>query len=494
MNSTLILLVTVVGYIAAINLLTHFASRKADNATFFSGNRKMSWLMVAAAMVCAPITGVTFVSVPAMVLSHGHSYLQMALGFVVGYALIAWVLIPLFYRRNVVSIYSVLHDYFGPTGHKAGAWMFLVSKILGAAVRLFVVCLSLQLIVFDRIGIPFAANVALIVALTWAYTARGGVRSVVWADMFKSLCLIVSLTLCILLVCSAMGLTLTDIPHKVHSHATSRMFFFDNPSESTYFWKQFVGGIFLVIAMTGLDQDMMQHPLSCRNIGGARRNMALSGLLQLAIIAMFLILGSLLAMYLEQNSMTAPDKSDALFAAVAFHDRMPAALEVLFVLGLVASSYSSLGSSLTSLTTTFSVDILGIHRLADNGVSKNRRLIVHTAMAIALALVILSLYYAESDNAINAVYTLASYTYGPILGLFAFIVISRQRLSSRWIPAVCVAAPCLTWIAQWWLLDTLQYQIGYGLLLLNALFTVTGLSLLWLACRRKQLPSQNAST
>lgn len=465
-------------------LLSHFVSKGADNSTFFSGNRQQPWPVVAMAMICAPITGVTFVSVPGMVMTQGYAYLQMAMGFVVGYLIIAWLLIPLFYRLKVVSIYSFLEKRFGRTTYRTGAWFFLVSKILGTAIRFFVVCLALQMMVFDGLGLPFAATVALTMALTWLYTARGGVKSVVWADMFKSFCLIAAILLCIWIVAETLGLHIADIPLAAASHATSRTFFFDNPHESTYFWKEFIAGVFLVVAMTGLDQDMMQHPLSCSDARGARKNMILSSVLQLFVILLFLTLGTLLVMYMERRGLSAPMKSDGLFAMVAFDEGLPFAVAILFVLGLVSASYSSVGSALTSLTTSFTVDILSAHRTSDEKKLRRKRMKIHGAMALTIAVVIILFYYISSESAISAVFTLASFTYGPILGLFVFGLFTKRPVAERWLPAVCIAAPILAWVVQWVADKLYGYQIGYEILLVNASFTIIGLGLLSLSARR----------
>ncbi|MCH5325638.1 MAG: sodium:solute symporter [Duncaniella sp.] len=473
-------------------LLSHFISRGADNSTFFSGNRRIPWPIVAVAMICAPITGVTFISVPGMVLTQGYAYLQMALGFIVGYFIIALWLIPLFYRRNLISIYGFLEERFGGNTYKTGAWFFLVSKILGTSVRFFVVCLALHQMVFSPLGFPFALTVGLTMSLMWFLTVKGGVKSVVWTDMMKSLCLISSIILCIYFISSGLGVKISEIPRLVGAHSTARVFFFDNPSESTYFWKQFVAGVFLVIAMTGLDQDMMQHPLSCKDARSAGKNMVLSSVLQFAVISLFLMMGTLQVIYLETHSVAYPERSDNLFATVAFHEGLPFIVGVLFIIGLVSASYSSVGSALTSLTTSFSVDILSAHKHSTEASLSRKRKLTHTAMAATIAAVILIIYHLSSENAINAVFTLASFTYGPILGLFVFGLFNSRRTSSKWIPAVCVAAPCLAWLVQWMAETLLQYRIGYELLLINAAFTYVGLWALSFTGRKSAVRSEYA--
>ena len=459
-------------------MISYFTSRRADNSTFFIGNRKMPWLAVALAMITAPISGVTFISVPGMVATKGYGYLQMCLGFIVGYFIIALVLVPLYYRHNIVSIYSFLETRFGKEAYKTGAWFFLISKILGTSVKFLVVCLSLQVLVFEPLGLPFIANVAVTMLLIGAYTFNGGVKTVIWTDMFKSICLVVSVCLCIYFVSSRLGFTSSVFFNKVVEHPGSRIFFFDDPAGGNYFWKQFIAGIFLVVAMTGLDQDMMQHTLSCKNSKSSRKNLYLSSFLQCAVITLFLSLGTLLLIFMERYSISLPDKTDDIFATVAFHDEMPFIVGILFVLGLISASYSSMGSALTSLTTSFTVDILGGQKKYEDVQLVKVRRKVHIGIAVAMIGIILGFFYLNNQDAISAVYTMASYTYGPILGLFVFGIFSRKQVNPRFVAIVCILAPLLSWVIQWVCKTWLDYTIGYELLLLNAALILLGISLL----------------
>ena len=294
-----IVLATIVGYFILLFIISWAASRKSDTATALSGGRQAPWFIVAIAMLGAPISGVTFISVPGMVVTKGFSYLQMALGFIVGYFVIAYVLIPLFYKRNLVSIYGYLEQRFGGSTHKSGAWFFFISKMLGAAVRFYVVCVTLQLLVFSPLHIPFVINVIVTIALIFLYTLQGGVKTVIWTDTLKSFCLILSVVLSIYFVAKGLGYDLGGLCKAVAGDDTSRIFFFDNPKEGTCFWKQFIAGIFMVIATTGLDQDLMQRSLACKNANESAKNLIVSVFLQVIVIALFLILGTLLAMHVK---------------------------------------------------------------------------------------------------------------------------------------------------------------------------------------------------
>lgn len=478
MSTPLIVILSIAAYFTILMLVAWRASRGSSNSTFFTGERKAPWPLVALATMGAAISGVTFISVPGMVEGKGYSYVQMLLGFSVGYMVIAFVLVPMFYKRNLISIYGYLEDRFGTATYKSGAWMFFISKMLGAAVRFFVVCAVLQLLVFGPLHIPFELNVMATIALIWLYTAQGGVKTVLWTDSIKSFCLVASVALCIYFISTGLGMGVADTLQAVHSHESCRFFFFSDPSSELYFWKQFVAGIFMAIAMTGLDQDMMQRNLACANFRSSQKNMIVSSVVQLAVITLFLMLGTLLVIYIEHKGIGKPAKSDEIFGLVATHADMPPVVTVLFIIGLVSAAYSAAGSALTSLTTSFTVDILGAHRNAREQRLTRVRKGVHVAMSAIMGLVIIAFYYISEQDAISAVYTLASYTYGPILGLFAYGMISRRPVRDRLVPVVCLAAPALSWCLQWWLRERYDYHTGFELLLINALFTIIGLTLL----------------
>lgn len=476
--SPIAILITIAAYFVILFTISYIAGRKADNEGFFVGNRKSTWYVVAFAMIGSSISGVTFVSVPGMVAASGFSYLQMVLGFVAGQVIIAFVLIPLFYRMNLVSIYEYLENRFGISSYKTGAWFFFISKMLGAAVRLFLVCLTLQLLVFEPFHLPFILNVIITVALVWLYTFRGGVKSLIWTDSLKTFCLVVSVVLCIYYIASDLNLGFGSMIATISENDFSRMFFFDDVNDKRYFFKQFLAGAFTMIAMTGLDQDMMQRNLSCKNFKDSQKNMITSGISQFFIILLFLMLGVLLYIFTARQGIENPEKSDELFPMIATGDYFPAIVGVLFIIGLISAAYSAAGSALTALTTSFTVDILGAKNKAENELVKIRKR-VHIGMAITMGGVIFVFNLLNNTSVIDAVYILASYTYGPILGLFAFGIFTKKQVRDKYIPWVAIASPILCFILQknserWFN----GYQFSYELLIFNALFTFIGLCLL----------------
>ena len=471
-------IVTVLAYFAAMLLIGWITSRGADNAGFFNGGRKAPWWIVAIALLGAPMSGVTYVSVPGMVGVGGTAmgYMQMVLGFFLGYLVIAFVLTPVFFKMNMVSIYQYLEDRFGASSHKTGAWFFFISKILGAAVRLYLVCVTLQLMVFEPLGLPFILNVLISIAIVLLYTFRGGVKSVIWTDTLKTVCMIVSIVLAIVFIAKDLGLDFKGMVQTIKGSGYSKVFFFDDVNHPEYFWKQFLAGVFTVIAMTGLDQDLMQRTLASKNAKDSRKNLITSGLLQIPVIFLFLCLGALLYIFAAQRGIT--ETGDTLFPAVATGGYLPAVVGVLFVIGLVSCAYSAGGSALTALTTSFTVDIIGTEGKSETKIASTRKK-VHLAMALLMGLVIIAFYLLNTKSVIDAVYKLASYTYGPILGMFAFGLFCKKKIRERWVPLVAVVAPVLSYILQsnserWFG----GYRFSYELLLFNALFTVLGLCLL----------------
>lgn len=472
--SPLAVLITIAVYFALLFGISWWAGRGSDNAAFFNGGRQQSWYMVAFAMVGSMISGVTFVSVPGMVQASGYGYLQMVLGFVVGQLIIAYLLVPMFYRMNVTSIYEYLEQRFGVTTHKTGAWFFFISKMLGAAVRFYLVCLTLQLLVFGPFGLPFVLNVACSMVLVWLYTAQGGVKSLIWADSLKTLCLVVSVVLTIVFVANDLGYDFTALCGSVWNGHD--FLFLDDINEPQYFWKQFLAGVFTMIATNGLDQDMMQRNLSCRNSSDAKKNMITSGLLQFPVIALFLFLGTLLYQFADVHHLQVA--KDELFPVVATQSGLPFVVGVLFVIGLVAAAYNAAGSALTALTTSFTIDILHARQKAEDALRQLRKK-VHILLTVVMGVVIVAFDFLNNTSVIDAVYRLASYTYGPILGLFVFGIFSRVQVRDRFIPLVVVLSPVLCYIidtnSQAWLNG---YKFSYELLIMNAAFTCLGMLLL----------------
>ena len=468
----------VLGYIAVLFVVAWVSGRRADNAGFFTGNRRTPWYMAAFAMIGAAMSGVTFISVPGSVAVDSFSYMQMVAGFTVGQLVVAFVLIPTFYRLRVVSLYEYLDDRFGVASHRTGAWFFFISKMLGAALRVYVVCAVMQLLVFSHYGIPFWANTLITMLFVWLYTQQGGVKSLIWTDTLKTLCLVASLVLSIVFIMRGLGLSFSDTVREVSASPMSRIFFFDDPASDRYFWKMFAAGIVLLVAMTGLDQDMMQRNLSCATPRDSQKNIVLTAVSQIFVIFLFLVLGVLLYLYMERSGLTPPAKSDQVFSLVAVDGGLPLVVGILFVVGLISSTYSAAGSALTALTTSFTVDILeGTKRCGEERLTRLRKG-VHILMALSMAAVILAFEYWADDSVINLVYKVASYTYGPILGMFAFGMFTRRKVRDRWIPLVAVAAPVLSALVQWWAREAWGYRIGFELLIYNAAFTMIGMSLL----------------
>lgn len=476
-NTAWIVLATIAFYFVLLFVISWITGRKADNAGFFTGNRKSPWYMVAIAMTGASISGVTFISVPGAVMDGGYSYMQMVLGFFVGSIVVALVLIPMFYRMNLVSIYGYLENRFGLASYRTGAWFFFVSKMLGASVRFFVVCVVLQTLVFEPLHMPFALNVILTVALIWLYSFQGGVKSLIWTDSLKTFCLVVSVVSCIVFIAQSMGFGIGELPAAVADHPTSKVFFFDDPNDGHYFWKQFIAGVFMVIATTGLDQDLMQRTMSCKNFRESQKNMIVSSFVQIFVIGLFLVLGTLLYMYAGSHGIA--ETKDALFGAVAWSDGFPIAIGILFIIGLIAAAYSAAGSALTALTTSFTVDILQADKKGNEEKLTRTRKLVHVGMSAMMIVVIVVFYYLNNDSAINAVYSLASYTYGPILGMFIFGMAVKRPVRDRWVPVVCVLAPAICYVLQ---TNSEQwfggYQISFELLIINTVITAAGLALL----------------
>ena len=463
----------IAAYFAVIFIVSRLSGKGGAD---FYGGRKSPWWVVAIAMIGACMSGVTFVSVPGMVAVSGLGYLQMCLGFMVGYVVIAFVLMPLYYRLGVVSIYQYLEQRFGVSTYKTGAWFFFISKMLGASVRLFLVCVALQLLVFDPLGLPFALNVVVNVAIVLAYTFRNGVRSVIWTDTLKTVCMVVAVVLSIVFIARNLGLSFSGVVASIRGSEMSRIFWFDDVNHPQYFWKQFLGGLFTVIATTGLDQDMMQRALSCKDHRDSQKNLLVSTVLQTVVIFLFLCLGVLMYQFAAVTGISAT--GDKLFPAVATGGGLPGIVGILFIVGLVAAAYGAGGSALTSLTTSFSVDILGLGAAvkgADGDADRIRKR-VHVGMAVCMALTIIIFNALNSTSAIDAVYKVASYTYGPLLGLFAFGIFSKRAVRDRWVPLVALLAPALCLVLQ---LNSERwfggYKFSYELLLLNAAFTILGL-------------------
>ena len=471
--SSATIIATIAGYIILLFVVARHAARRVDNSNFFTAGRSTHRAVAAIAMVGAAMSGVTYISVPGSVMADSFSYLQTTLGFFIGYVIIAFVLVPLYFRLGVVSLYEYLDHRFGVTSHRTGAWLFFISKLLSASLRAYVVCVVLQTLLFDRYGIPFVANAAIMMSLVWLYTRRGGVKSVVWIEMLKTIIMVSSIVLCIVFIMSALGYNIGEAATAIHRSNISDVFFFDDPMDRRYFWKQFLAGIFLVVAMTGMDQDMMQTVLSCRSKRDAQRGLMSSIVVQMVVIVLFLVLGALLYIYVAGREGV--PEGDNLFGYVATEGGLPAIVGVLFLLGLVASTYSSAGSALTALTTSMTLDILDGGKKGNEGLAKMRRG-VHTTIATLMAIIIIAFNAWSSAGVITLIFTMASYTYGPLLGMFLFGLITRRTINEHAVPIIALLSPLLCYVVSThsaaWLGG---YTFSYEIIILNATLTMAGL-------------------
>ena len=461
------ILIIILAYFAILFGISRLTSKKADNSTFYRANRRAPWYMVAFGMIGASISGVTFVSVPGMVLTSQMTYLQMCLGFIVGYLVIAFVLLPLYYRLNVTTIYTYLGQRLGQRSYLTGASFFLLSKMTGAAVRFYVVCIILQQFVFSPAGIPFAVNVVVMVLLIWLYTRRGGIGTLVFTDSFQTLCLFTALILIILSVIDQMHLSVSEAITTIANSEMSRIFVFDDWVSPHNFWKQFLSGVFVAIVMTGLDQDMMQKNLTCKTLRDAQKDMCTYGMAFVPANLLFLALGVLLTMVVG-TGLKGDEMLPTFIQSVA-DTHLLSLTTYLFIIGIVAASFSSADSALTSLTTCFCVDIL---QQPDN---ESLRKKTHVVMCGFFMLFILLFRQLNSTSLIDAIYILASYTYGPLLGLFVFGLFTKKQPNDRLVPYICIVSPLLCYALDMVAQRLWDYHFGYELLMLNGLLTFAGL-------------------
>ena len=420
-------------------------------------------------MVGASISGITFVSVPGMVMKTDMTYLQMCMGFILGYFVIAFVLLPVYYRLNLTTIYTYLKQRLGIRSYKTGASFFLVSKMTGAAVRFYVVCIILQKFVLDGVGIPFPVTVVAMVALISLYTRRSGIKTLVWTDTFQTFCMFAALILIIYNVINALGMSVGEAASAIVSDSHSRVFVFDNWVSKQNFWKQFLSGVFVAVVMTGLDQDMMQKNLTCKSLRDAQKDMCTYGFAFVPANLLFLALGILLMMLAGKTGVALPAQGDDLLPMFAATGRLGDTVVVLFTIGVVAAAFSSADSALTALTTSFCVDIVG--RQDDEQLRRR----AHIGIAVVFILFILAFRAVNSTSVIDAIYILCSYTYGPLLGLFAFGLLTHRKPNDRWVPYICIASPIVCYILDVTVSAATGYKFGYELLMLNGLLTFAGL-------------------
>ncbi|MEA4918525.1 sodium:solute symporter [Proteiniphilum sp.] len=484
MQSIFILLVIVV-YFGLLMLISWLTSRKGSgNDAFFRANKSSKWYIVAIAMVGTSISGVTFVSVPGMVRNLDMSYMQMVFGFFFGYIVIAYVLLPLYYRLNLTTIYGYLDQRYGPKSYKTGAWFFLISKIVGAAARLYLVAFILQTLVFDAWGIPFVVTVIGIILIIWLYSHKSGIKTIIWTDLLQAILFITALVLIVWQVALRLDLNIGGVVSTIIESPHSRIFVFDDWSSTQNFFKQFFSGMFITIVMTGLDQDMMQKNLTIRTLKDAQKNVVSYGLAFAPINLLFLSLGVLLLVFAEQNGISLPAVSDNILPVIA-SEHLGSMVLGIFIVGIVAAAFSSADSALTALTTSFCVDILDMKPVSQTKAQEQRdirtRRMVHVGVSAAFVLIILLIEAIGSDSIITAIYKLASYTYGPLLGLYVFGLYSKVKPVDKWVPYVAIAAPILCFIIEILMQKLYGYRVGYELLLLNGLLTGLGL---WAVSRR----------
>lgn len=467
----------VLGYFLLLILVSYFTSKGADNETFFSGKKQSHWFLVAFGMIGASLSGVTFISIPGWVGATQFSYMQVVMGYFFGYIVIATVLMPLYYRLNLVSIYSYLNERFGFYSYKTGASFFILSRIIGSAFRLFLVANVLQILVFNQWNVPFFVTVAITILLIWLYTFKGGIKTIVWTDTLQTLFMLISVGITIYIISTKLGLGIGDLYHEVKSSKYSQVFFFDDWNDKRHFVKQFFSGMFITIVMTGLDQDMMQKNLTCKNINDAKKNMFTFSIVLIFVNLAFLVLGALLFIYADKIGLHIPARTDDLFPLIAStHLNMFAG--VLFVLGLIAAAYSSADSALTALTTSVCVDFLSID-LKTNDKKESTRKRVHVLISFVMFITILLFSLISDESVISSVFKAAGYTYGPLLGLYAFGLFTKLNVKDNWVPLICIISPIISYILNMYSVELFNgYQFNFEILIVNGLLTFVGLLLI----------------
>ncbi|MCX7549294.1 sodium:solute symporter [Xanthomarina sp. F2636L] len=472
MNPTQIILL-ITSYFGVLILISYFTGKKSGNDAFFKGNKQSPWYLVAFGMIGASLSGVTFISVPGWIEASQFSYMQVVLGYIVGYLVIGTVLLPLYYRLNLTSIYTYLEERFGDYSYKTGASFFLISRVIGASFRLFLVANVLQVILFDEIGIAFWQTVIITVLLIWLYTFKSGIKTIVWTDTLQTLFMLIAVGVTIYFVSDELGLTGGNILGFVLDSDLSKTFFFDDFKSSNYFWKQFISGAFIAIVMTGLDQDMMQKNLTCKTLKDAQKNMFWFTIVLTVVNFIFLCLGLLLTVYAEQNGIDA--HKDDLFPLLA-KNYLGTGVFIFFLLGLIAAAYSSADSALTALTTSFSIDILGIEKTLDEKAQVAKRKQIHVLFSVILILVIISFKYVIKDESVIAkLFVFAGYTYGPLLGLYAFGLFTKWQIKDKLVPIIAILSPILSYIISVISAAQLNFEFGFFILILNGLLTFIGL-------------------
>lgn len=481
--SPIVLLSTIIIYFTLLMVITYFTSKDDSNKVFFKADKNSPWYAVAFGMIGASLSGVTFISVPGWVSGTQFSYMQVVLGYFLGYIVIAYVLLPLYYKMNLTSIYEYLLKRFGPGSHKTGAFFFLLSRLLIASFRLFLVASVLQYFILDSWEVPFELTVVLSVLFIWLYTYRSGIKTIVWTDTLQTLFMLLAVVFAVVIV---LGQLPYDFPEYLRSDDFghySKTFFTDDFNDRKYWLKSLLGGMFIAIAMTGLDQDNMQKNLTCKNLGDAQKNMLSLGIVLIPVNLVFLFLGALLFSYADFYEVAIPVmngdvKTDLLFPEIALQQNLGMGFGIVFILGLIAAAYSSADSALTSLTTSFSIDFMDLDNKKE-ALKKKTRKRVHIGFSILLVLIIISYQYVLHDNIISTLLQVSSYTYGPLLGLFSFGLITKYQLNEKWVWLVAILSIAISYFINAYSTDLLNgYSFGFEILILNGLLTFIGLYLI----------------
>lgn len=480
--SPFVLLAFVIGYFAILLAVAYVTSKKSDNNSFFIGNRNSNWMLVAFGMIGTSLSGVTFVSVPGGVMQNGFAYFQITIGYLLGYLIIAFVLLPLYYRMNLTSIYNYLQTRMGAKSYTTGASFFILSRTLGATARLYLVVNILQTIILDSLGVPFWLTTLIILAMILVYTFEGGVKTIVWTDTLQTLCMLAGLIICVFFILQKLNLSVSDALHVMHQKGYNQIFFTD-PNSKSFFVKQILAGAFITLTMTGMDQEMMQKNISVKTLADSQKNMITLAITMLGVILLFLFLGGLLYLFAESNGAQLingqyligdmPVGKDNLFPAMALH-YMPHAFTIIFIIALISALFPSADGAITALTSSFCIDILRIQERNDlnDGQKKKLRQRVHLTFAGIFLIAVLVFKSINESSMIDVILKIATYTYGPLLGLFTFGILTQRRVNDRWVPFICIASPLLSFV-----IDKNQqalfgdFQIGNELLIVNGLIT-----------------------
>ncbi|MDG1714218.1 sodium:solute symporter [Lacinutrix sp.] len=481
--SSIQILLLIAAYFGVLILISYFTGKEDTNAAFFKANKSAPWYLVAFGMIGASLSGVTFISVPGLIDGQQFAYMQGVLGFFVGYLVVLLVLIPLYYKLNVTSIYQYLEERFGIVSYKTGAFFFLLSRVTGASFRLYLVALAMQYIVFESLGVPFWVTVVISILLIWLYTNKGGIKTIIWTDTLQTIAMLTSVIVAIVLILNKLDWTLAETFTKETFKNKSQIFFFDDVNSKIYFWKYFIGGIFITIAMTGLDQDMMQKNLTCKNSKESKKNMFSMSILLVIVNLVFLTLGALLFIYAEEFGVKIPvlnevTRTDLLFPEIAMNQGLGKGLAITFIIGLIAAAYSSADSALTSLTTSFSVDFLNIEKKPLEQ-QKPLRKKVHIIVSFVLIVVVV-IFNSLEGSVVSNLFKFATFTYGPLLGLFAFGILTNRRIIDKLAWVIGLLSITLTYLITI-IPETFpnsfigQYAFHWEILLLNGLITFIGL-------------------